>query len=81
MNFERTSSVANSLMHWRIRTFLDVSAALLYTVHCNQANALILVEILLYLRVCSMWSIVLTSTLKNNLYDVYETQTAAEYPR
>jgi len=31
-------------MHWRIRIFLDVSAALLYIVRCNQANALILVE-------------------------------------
>ena len=38
------SPVANSVMHWRIGTFLDVSAALLYTVDCNQANALILVE-------------------------------------
>jgi len=38
MNFERTSSVANSVMYWRIRTFLVVPAALLYTVHCNQAN-------------------------------------------
>jgi len=41
--------VANSVMHWRIRTFLDVSAALLYIVHCNQANVLILVEILVIL--------------------------------
>jgi hypothetical protein len=41
--------MANSVMHWRIRTFLDVSAALLYIGHCNQANALILVEILVIL--------------------------------
>ena len=33
--------------------FLDTSAALLYTVHCNQANGLNIVEILLYLRVWS----------------------------
>ena len=52
MNFQWTSSTANSVMHWRIHTFLDVSAALLYTVHCNQANALILVESLV-IRVCS----------------------------
>jgi len=49
MNFQWTSSVANRVIHWRIRTFLDVSAALLYIVHCNQANALILVEILVIL--------------------------------
>jgi len=35
MNSERTSPVANSVMHWRIFTYLDVSAALLYTIHCN----------------------------------------------
>jgi len=50
MNFQSTSSVANSVMHWWIRTFLDVSAALLYTVHYNQANALILVEILVIVK-------------------------------
>jgi len=49
MNFQWTSSMANSVMHWKIRTFLDVSAALLYIVHCNQANALNLVEILVIL--------------------------------
>jgi hypothetical protein len=41
--------MANSVMHWRIRTFLDMSAALLYIGHCNQANALILVDILVIL--------------------------------
>jgi len=46
MNFQWISSMANSVMQWQIRTFLDVSAALLYTAHSNQANALILVEIL-----------------------------------
>ena len=81
MNSERTSSVANGVIHWRICTFLDMSAALLYIVHCNQANSLILVEILLYLRVCSTWSIVLTSMPRKNLYYVYKTQTSAEYPR
>jgi len=81
MNFQWTSSVAKNVMHWRIRTFLDVSAALLYTVHCNQANALISWKFWLYLRVCSTWSVVLTSTLKKNLYYVYETQTAGENRR
>jgi len=50
MNFQWTSSMANSVIHWRIRTFLGVSGALLYTVHCNQANALILVEILVIVK-------------------------------
>ena len=41
MNFEQTSSVANSGTYLKICTFLDVSAALLYIVHCNQESALI----------------------------------------
>jgi len=50
MNFQWISSMANSVMHWRICTFLDASAALLYTVHWNQANTLILVEILVIVK-------------------------------
>jgi len=50
MNFQWTSAVPNSVMHWRICTFLDVSAALLYIVHWNQANALIVVEILVVVK-------------------------------
>jgi len=50
MNFQWTSSMANSVMHWRIHTFLDVSAALLYIVHWNYANALILMEILVIVK-------------------------------
>ena len=34
---------ANSVMHWRICTFVDVSAAILCTVRCNWVNTLILV--------------------------------------
>jgi len=51
MNIQWTSPLANSVMHWRILTFLDVTAALLYTVHCTQANALILVESLVIFNV------------------------------
>ena len=51
MNIQWTSPVTNSVMHWRILTFLDVTVVLLYTVHCTQTNALILVESLVIFNV------------------------------
>ena len=58
-----------------------LSVALLYTVHCNQANAFILVEILVIstcladVRYCSdFW-------LKKNLCYVRKTPTSTEYSR
>ena len=77
MNF----SVANSAMHCGIRTFLDVSAALLYTVHCNWANVLILVENLVVLVCLFNVKIVLTFAPKKIIYCVYGTQASAEYSR
>jgi hypothetical protein len=44
MNFLWNFPVGNSVMHWRIRIFLDVSDSTLYS-HCNQVSGLILVEI------------------------------------
>jgi len=44
-------SMADSSVHWSIRTFLGESAALLYIAHCKQVIGLILMEILSYLRV------------------------------
>ena len=60
-------------MHCRIRTFLDVSAALLYIVHCNWANGLILVEIFVVLVCLLNVKIVLTFVLKKTLNCVYGT--------
>jgi len=41
VNFEQASFVANSGIHWKLCTFLYLSASLLYIVHCNQESALI----------------------------------------
>ena len=58
---------------------LDVSAALLYIVHCNWANVLILVEILVVLTCLFNVKIVLTFVLKKTLNCVCGTQASAEY--
>ena len=68
-------------MHCRIRTFLDVSVALLYIVHCNQANALILVEIFVVLMCLFNVKIVVTFAPKETLNYVYGTQASAKYMR
>ena len=66
-------------MHCRIRTFIDVSAALLYIVHCNYANVLILVEILVVLMCLFNVKIVLTFALMKTLNYVCGTQASAKY--
>ena len=59
--------------------FLDVSAALLHIVHCNYANTLILVEILVVLMCLFNMKIVLTFASKKTLNYVYRTQASAKY--